>query len=106
MRIALCSNEVAGLRGGGIGTYVTEAGKALQAAGHEVWLVTARPEHGADAFRRDPSFSRVLYLQDADTSDQAVRFGLARHALRAAQLAFDVLKQSGCLLYTSDAADE
>ena len=46
MRIALCSNEVAGLRGGGIGTYVTEAGTALQAAGHEVWLVTARPEHG------------------------------------------------------------
>lgn len=95
MRIALCSNEVAGLRGGGIGTYVTEAGKALQAAGHEVWLVTARPEHGDDAFRQDPSFSRVLYLEDADTPDHAVRFGLARHALRASQLAFDVLKQSG-----------
>ena len=95
MRIALCSYEVAGLRGGGVGTYVKEAARALTAAGHEVWLVTSRPDEGADAFRADPAFSRVLYLEDAGTPEHEVHFGLARRALRPAQLAVDVLRQSG-----------
>jgi hypothetical protein len=43
MRICFVSKEVAGIRGGGIGTYVAEAGKALTAFGHEVWLVTQDP---------------------------------------------------------------
>lgn len=41
MRICFVSKEIGGVRGGGIGTYVAEAGRALTAAGHEVWLLTA-----------------------------------------------------------------
>ena len=41
MKICLVSKEVAGLRGGGIGTYVAEAGKALRAHGHQAWLLTS-----------------------------------------------------------------
>lgn len=40
MRICFVSKECAGLRGGGIGTYIAEAGKALRANGHEAWLIT------------------------------------------------------------------
>ncbi len=43
MRICLVSKEIAGVRGGGIGVYVSEAGKALSASGHEVWLLTEDP---------------------------------------------------------------
>ena len=95
MRIALCSFEVAGLRGGGVGTYVSEAGRALTAAGHEVWLVTARPEQGASVLGAGASFARVLYIEDANTPAHEVDFGVARQPLRCAQLAFDVLAQSG-----------
>jgi glycosyltransferase involved in cell wall biosynthesis/GT2 family glycosyltransferase len=42
MRICFVSREVGGVRGGGIGTYVAEAGRALTAAGHEVWLLTEK----------------------------------------------------------------
>lgn len=41
MKICLVSREVAGIRGGGIGTYIVEAGHALRAVGHEVWLLTS-----------------------------------------------------------------
>jgi glycosyltransferase involved in cell wall biosynthesis len=96
MRIALCSHEVEGVRGGGIGTYVVEAGKALTAAGHEVWLVTSAPEpERAEALRRREGFARVLFVEDAKTERHEVRFGLARHALWFAQLAVDVLRESG-----------
>lgn len=40
MKVCFVSKEVAGLRGGGIGTYIAEAGKALRAHGHEAWLLT------------------------------------------------------------------
>ncbi|MEZ6038653.1 MAG: glycosyltransferase [Planctomycetota bacterium] len=50
MRICLVSREFAGVRGGGIGTYVAEAANALVAAGHEVWLVTPPPADGERAF--------------------------------------------------------
>ena len=43
MRICFVSREVAGVRGGGIGTYIAEAGKALTAQGHEVWLLIGDP---------------------------------------------------------------
>jgi glycosyltransferase involved in cell wall biosynthesis len=50
MRICFVSKEVEGVRGGGIGTYVVEAGRALTAAGHEVWLLTE--DAGLDAAQR------------------------------------------------------
>jgi glycosyltransferase involved in cell wall biosynthesis len=43
MRACFVSREVAGVRGGGIGTYVVEAAAALRGRGHEVWLVTEDP---------------------------------------------------------------
>lgn len=96
MRIALVSHEVAGFRGGGIGTYVVEAGRALTAAGHEVWLVTGAPERDRqDELRRHPAFARVLFVEDAPTPRHEVRFGLARRTLWFAQLAYDVLRGSG-----------
>lgn len=96
MRIALVSSEVAGCRGGGIGTYVVEAGAALTAAGHEVWLVTSAPV-GPDAaeLRAHPAFSRVVFVEDAATPRSEVRFALARGALWFSQLAHDVLMGSG-----------
>jgi glycosyltransferase involved in cell wall biosynthesis len=96
MRIALVSHEVAGFRGGGIGTYVVEAGRALKAAGHEVWLVTAAPApHQVDALRAHDAFTRVRFVEDATTPRHEVRFALARRSLWFAQLAFDLLKGSG-----------
>ena len=94
MRIALCSYELAGLRGGGIGTYVAEAAKALSGAGHDVWVVTARD--GAEVLGSAPDVggASVRYVEDADTSPVDVRFGLARRPLRFAQLAFDLLRQA------------
>ncbi len=61
MKICFVSKEVAGVRGGGIGTYIAEAGKALRRFGHEVWLLTEDP--GAD--RRHlldtlPGFTKVI----------------------------------------------
>ncbi|MCK5942309.1 MAG: glycosyltransferase [Planctomycetes bacterium] len=94
MRIALCSYEVAGVRGGGIGTYVAEAGRALTAAGHEVWLVTSRPDAGTAGAADERAFARVLFVEDARTPRHEVHFGLARQPLRFAQLAFDLLRQS------------
>ena len=90
MRIALVSTEVAGFHGGGIGTYVVEAGKALTAAGHEVWLVTGAPDRSRQAeLRRHPAFTRVLFAEDAKTPREDVRFAFGRRALWFSQLAFD-----------------
>ena len=61
MKICFVSKEVAGLRGGGIGTYVAEAAKALSAHGHEVWLLTADPGEDQRALLgKLPGFHRVL----------------------------------------------
>ena len=70
LRVCFVSREVGGVRGGGIGTYVAEAGRALTAAGHEVWLVTEDP--GLDAAQRAaldalPGFHRVLCIAPAST---------------------------------------
>ena len=59
MKICFVSREVAGLRGGGIGTYVAEAGKALTAHGHEVWLVTEAPRRG-ETLGTLPGFHRAV----------------------------------------------
>ncbi|MEC8652584.1 MAG: hypothetical protein VXY92_08480, partial [Planctomycetota bacterium] len=68
MRVALCSYEIAGVRGGGIGTYVAEAGRALTAAGHEVWLITSKPSRrgGVPA----DAFAEVRYIDDAATPER------------------------------------
>ncbi|MGA0059897.1 MAG: glycosyltransferase family 4 protein, partial [Planctomycetota bacterium] len=67
MRICLVSQEITGVRGGGIGTYVGEAGKALAAAGHEVWLVTPEPPDAARraALAGHTAFHRILTIPPA-----------------------------------------
>ena len=58
MKVCLVSQEVAGVRGGGIGTYVVEAGKALRRAGHETWLVT---RSGLGRSPAVPGFDHVVF---------------------------------------------
>ncbi len=106
MRIAFCSHEFVGLRGGGIGTYVGEAAKALAAAGHEAWLVTsAASEQERQIALRAEGLHRVLFVEDAKTPAHEVRFGMARTPLRFAQLAHDVLRQSGAAFDYVEFAD-
>lgn len=93
MRACLVSNEVAGIRGGGIGTYVVEAGYALRAAGHEVWLITARPDEGEDAAWRD-AFDQVRYLEDAAIQGD-VEFGRARRVIEPSHRAHTLLTNAG-----------
>lgn len=104
MRIAFCSYELAGVRGGGIGTYVAEAAKALTAAGHEVWLFTAAPdERGREALRRHPDFHRVLFLED-DAAD-AARYAFGAEPLRYAALAERALGDTGATFDYIEFAD-
>ncbi|MCB9885903.1 MAG: glycosyltransferase [Planctomycetes bacterium] len=63
VRICFVSKECAGLRGGGIGTYIAEAGKALRAHGHEAWLITYAEESDRAALATLP-FDRVLVAGD------------------------------------------
>ncbi len=70
MRICFVSREVAGIRGGGIGTYVSEAAKALSARGHEVWLLIADP--GPDlrpALQKLEGFHRIVEIPQVDWYD-------------------------------------
>ena len=103
MRIAFCSEELDGVRGGGIGTYVSEAAKALAAAGHEVWLLTSGAgldERARDALRRRGSFERVLFVEDGAALEGSFAFGdtplrfaaLVERALTAANLPFDYIE--------------
>ena len=96
MRIALVSREVAGVRGGGIGTYVSEAGYALRAAGHHVTLITDEPipENAADWTRRGCPFDAVLpaterYPKRVCASDALGFSAAAYEMLRTAEPAFD-----------------
>lgn len=59
MKVCFVSKECAGLRGGGIGTYIAEAGKALRAHGHEAWLLTWVGDASAAELRALP-FDRVV----------------------------------------------
>lgn len=96
MRVALVSTEVRGLQNGGIGTYVSEAGVALTAAGHEVWLVTYLPETATrEEAEQLPGFARVVFVEDCSSAADEVRFGLARATLRFAQLAHELLRDAG-----------
>jgi glycosyltransferase involved in cell wall biosynthesis len=68
VRICFVSKEVGGVRGGGIGTYVAEAARALTAAGHEVWLLTE--DCGLDATMRAAlesveGFHRIVQIAPA-----------------------------------------
>ncbi|MFK7740153.1 MAG: glycosyltransferase [Planctomycetota bacterium] len=99
MKIALCSYEVAGLRGGGIGTYVFEAARALSQAGHEVWLLTSRQGVAAgelEAWRARVPVHGVVFVEDGErggAAQRAPRFGLARHTLRFAELVHRALRE-------------
>lgn len=96
MRIAHCSNEIQGIRGGGIGTYVGEAGKALRAAGHEVWLFTAALD--ADQRRAAEAlgaFDRIVCIDDDADRDRRYHFGTAREPLKRAQQCHDALQRCG-----------
>lgn len=102
MRICLCSIEVAGFRGGGIGTYVVEAGRALTGAGHEVWLLTTDPGPGRrEELQRHPAFTKVLFVADAAAdwrggclrADEAYRHAAQVHeALQACGQQFDYIE--------------
>ena len=97
MRIALVSTEVAGFRGGGIGTYVVEAADALTSAGHDVTLVTMWPEGGVkerERLRTHESFTRVVFVDELDVPPHSVRFAFGRRALWFAQLAREALSGS------------
>ncbi len=93
MRIALVSLEVAGFRGGGIGTYVVEAGHALKAAGHDVTLVTSAPADPADRerLRALDDFTRVAFVEEAGDPEGPTRFAVARDTFRFAHLAHRTL---------------
>lgn len=60
MNVCFVSKECAGLRGGGIGTYIAEAGKALRANGHRVWLLTTVWEAADHAKIASLPFDRVV----------------------------------------------
>jgi len=60
MNVCFVSKECAGLRGGGIGTYIAEAGKALRAHGHRVWLLTTVWEEADHAKIAKLPFDRVV----------------------------------------------
>jgi glycosyltransferase involved in cell wall biosynthesis len=101
MRIAFVSKEVAGVRGGGIGTYVAEAGKALTAFGHEVWLITQDP--GAELRPRLgelPGFHRVVVNGDGVAARMRLFHGhghaeyslLAHRTLQALPVRFDYIE--------------
>ena len=103
MRIAFCSDELDGVRGGGIGTYVSEAAKAMTAAGHEVWLLTSGAgldERAREALRRHASFERVLFVEDGGAPEPSFAFGgtplrfaeRVERALTAAGLPFDYIE--------------
>lgn len=62
MRVCLVSKEVEGVRGGGIGTYVVEAGHALSAAGHQVCLMTPRLGEDELLGLRD-AFDEIVQLE-------------------------------------------
>jgi glycosyltransferase involved in cell wall biosynthesis len=103
MRICLVSKEVAGVSGGGIGVYVHEAGKALSACGHEVWLITQDPGvEKRDRLRSLTGFHRVLTAGEnvPDSRRQDVFHGgphyaysmLVHETLQAAGAAFDYIE--------------
>jgi len=103
MRICLVSQEITGVRGGGIGTYVGEAGKALAAAGHEVWLVTPEPPDapGRAALAAHTAFHRILTIPAAGSpghpgfrpEDPARSHALAVHrTLIGAGVPFDYIE--------------
>lgn len=93
MRCAFVSSEVAGFHLGGIGTYVAEAGRALSAAGHEVWLIVAPPAFGdREQLRRLPGFARVLLADEVADTGVAARFALAPGPLDFAQRAYALLR--------------
>lgn len=74
MRICLVSQEVSGVRGGGIGTYVVEAGRALRRAGHETCLLTRGGSRKAKRrLASVPGFDRVV-LADLDAARAPLRF--------------------------------
>ncbi|MEO0481546.1 MAG: glycosyltransferase [Planctomycetota bacterium] len=98
MRIAHCSLEVQGVRGGGIGTYVGEAGRALRAAGHEVWLFTMRPDAELESrFRAvcDEAFDRVVFVDEDLDDPLRYRFGFARRPYRESQMVHDAIRRAG-----------
>ncbi len=85
MRIGMVSTEVAGYRGGGIGTHVVEAATALTGAGHECWLFTAPLEGEAGAaLRRHPSFARVEFVGEGLPPDQRLPYRISNHAVEHA----------------------
>lgn len=74
MRICFVSKECAGLRGGGIGTYIAEAGKALRANGHEAWLVTTVYNESDRELIEKLPFDRVVVAGEGVAQKDRRRF--------------------------------
>ena len=103
MRICLVSKEIAGVRGGGIGVYVSEAGKALSAFGHEVWLLTEDPgKEKRERLKALTWFHRVLVAGENVPADRRQRLFhggphyaysmLVHETLQATGVAFDYIE--------------
>ena len=73
MKVCFVSKECAGLRGGGIGTYIAEAGKALRAHGHRVVLVTTLWDEADRKKLAALPFDRVLLAGDGVPAERRHR---------------------------------
>ena len=74
MKICFVSKEITGICDGGIGVYIAEAGKALTAQGHEVWLITQDPgEEKRKILDSLPGFHRVLTVGEHVSTNRRKR---------------------------------
>lgn len=96
MRIAHCSYEIQGVRGGGIGTYVGEAGRALRAAGHETWLFTRSLDEAQRARLNDlDAFEHVVEIDRAAAAERGMRYATIDHARSASAACHRALSEAG-----------
>jgi glycosyltransferase involved in cell wall biosynthesis len=92
----LVSQEIGGVRGGGIGTYVVETGKALQGAGHETWLVTRSAGLSkARELESVPGFDRVILTDRHKTSRRLPHFRNGEPHYGYSTLVFLTLQELG-----------
>lgn len=103
MKICLVSREVAGVRGGGIGTYVVEAGRALRGAGHETWLLTtARDARERARIEALDAFDHVAVVGSGIADNERPQFfhasetylhaWLVHQSLQALKIRFDYIE--------------
>jgi len=94
MRICFVSREIAGVRGGGIGTYVVEAARALRAGGHEVWLLTEAAGPG-ESLRGVTDFDRVVEVGEGVPAAERPDFFYGGEHYAHSYLAHQTLRRIG-----------